>query len=930
VRFSIAKVRRTLQPMTSFVGRVDELAALAGIARSAESGDVAAAIVVGDPGSGKTRLMAEAAARAALPALFRIVGYEPESEVPLASAADLLRALAGVTPHGQGLEALVFATEPDAAPLEPIRVFEAAHRALSTVGPALVLVDDLQWVDDLSLALVHYLVRAAEASGDSLAFIAAARPSRNATSLAESLTQTLPVEQLQLGALAPDESRQLAKALAPNISDKAARALAELSGGSPFWLEALARSGGAEVDVARLVTARLRGASADAGTLLSLLAIAARPLARASAAELNDWSEGRAGHAVRELVTRGIAVESGGAVQLAHDLIRAAAVQEVPDEQRVRIHARLSEWLVEIAGEDVRRLREALGHRHAAGLASLELANRLVRAPQRTLLGEDGLVLLVAIADDSNPADETVLALNEEITALASILGRHDVALGRSLLVAEHRRDSLPRARALLAAARSAFALDDSDRAQAYLERARKVEPRDETIELEIDIEQAVLDLWSDAHKQSGRALAHETAARARRLFDARVGAREPLLEALRVEYESAYQEDDAEMMARAADERAALASGFDEEAHLTALLASARALRRMGRLDEALERAQRVYTEATRRVLPRQALDGGYWLGAFLLQSGRVAEAEDVVAATAELASRTGDEARGRHKIERLASEVDFYRSDWRSGVDRLLAYAHGASEHARVELHQLAALWFALAGGRDVAREVVAQVEAARACADAAGCPRCATELRLAAADALVHVGHADEAARSLGEWERLQTRPQPRDQYVQTHIAALLRESVSVELLSSSAREAEELGFLLDALWMRLDLGVAVATDDRTHAKEILEGVAHLAAEGGAQTIVAAAEKRLRALGFRTWRRGAGGGAALTERERAIAHLIAEGASNPEIAQQLFLSRKTVERHVSNVLKKAGARNRAELAARVAELEIEGVPR
>ena len=173
-------------------------------------------------------------------------------------------------------------------------------------------------------------------------------------------------------------------------------------------------------------------------------------------------------------------------------------------------------------------------------------------------------------------------------------------------------------------------------------------------------------------------------------------------------------------------------------------------------------------------------------------------------------------------------------------------------------------------------------------------------------------------------------MQARPQPRDRYVQRRIEALLREPVSAELLEPAACEAEELGFVLDALWMRLDLGAALATTDRPRAKEILDRVARLADENGAQTIVAVAEKRLRALGVRTWRRGAGGGAALTERERAIARLVAEGASNPEIAQQLFLSRKTVERHVSNVLKKVGARNRADLAARVAELEIEGAHR
>ena len=48
--------------------------------------------------------------------------------------------------------------------------------------------------------------------------------------------------------------------------------------------------------------------------------------------------------------------------------------------------------------------------------------------------------------------------------------------------------------------------------------------------------------------------------------------------------------------------------------------------------------------------------------------------------------------------------------------------------------------------------------------------------------------------------------------------------------------------------------------------------------------------------------------------------MAELVAGGATNREIADLLFLSPKTVERHVSNVLKKLGARNRTELASRL----------
>jgi DNA-binding NarL/FixJ family response regulator len=55
-------------------------------------------------------------------------------------------------------------------------------------------------------------------------------------------------------------------------------------------------------------------------------------------------------------------------------------------------------------------------------------------------------------------------------------------------------------------------------------------------------------------------------------------------------------------------------------------------------------------------------------------------------------------------------------------------------------------------------------------------------------------------------------------------------------------------------------------------------------------------------------------------LSAREKEVARLVADGSSNPEIAEARFLSRKTVERHVSNLLNKLGARSRTELARRL----------
>ena len=51
-------------------------------------------------------------------------------------------------------------------------------------------------------------------------------------------------------------------------------------------------------------------------------------------------------------------------------------------------------------------------------------------------------------------------------------------------------------------------------------------------------------------------------------------------------------------------------------------------------------------------------------------------------------------------------------------------------------------------------------------------------------------------------------------------------------------------------------------------------------------------------------------------LTSRETEVAHLVGKGLSNPEIAAELFISRKAVEYHLSNIYAKRGLPGRAEL--------------
>ncbi|MEV4423331.1 LuxR C-terminal-related transcriptional regulator, partial [Patulibacter sp. NPDC049589] len=189
-------------------------------------------------------------------------------------------------------------------------------------------------------------------------------------------------------------------------------------------------------------------------------------------------------------------------------------------------------------------------------------------------------------------------------------------------------------------------------------------------------------------------------------------------------------------------------------------------------------------------------------------------------------------------------------------------------------------------------------------------------------AAADLAVLVGHAEVA-------------PTPWTTATVARGRALLASDAdAVGEHETAIGILEAAGDRLEAARLRLALGERLRRGrQRRLAREPLRAALEVFERAGATPWAARTAVELRATGGALEPAGAvgaggsgavGAGAAveeLTPRELRVALLVAEGRTNPEVAAELFLSRKTVEHHLSQIYRKLGLRSRTELAREMA---------
>lgn len=349
----------------AFVGRVRELARLTGAARAAAAGRGGLVLVAGDAGMGKTALAERFARGLAGEGWMCAWGRAPETGgAPAAWPwAELLRELAATAPPGADLAARLGPLLGDAAGRAGADAVTGRFRlhlavgdyltAITDTAPLLLVLDDLHWADEETLAL---LIRLAGRLRDRpVLLVATFRHTEVADGLAAALAALARHEPVRigLGGLSPAEVAALVRGICTTrVDDAELSAIAERTGGNPFFTRETARLLDAEGlpaatrrvpagvgDVLRRRIARLPGSVQ--GVLLDAAVLGRDADLRVLAELAGD--DDTVIDAVEAGLGGGLVTEPApGRMRFAHALVRDTLYGGLSRARRTRLHGRVA------------------------------------------------------------------------------------------------------------------------------------------------------------------------------------------------------------------------------------------------------------------------------------------------------------------------------------------------------------------------------------------------------------------------------------------------------------------------------------------------------------------------------------------------------------------------------------------------------------
>lgn len=902
------------------VGRERELEALRRLLDAVRRGEPAALHLAGEPGIGKTALLDAARAMAHGVTCLFARGVESEATLSHAGLLQLLtpvRHLLAEVPGGQAA-ALGVALGWTSGQANSDRFLVAAGTlsllaAAAADRPVAVLVDDLQWLDRESAEAITFAARRLDS--DAVGFVMNGRAGDVPPGLLAGL-QVLTLDGIDEAAAA----QLLVGGVAPAVAER----LASLTGGNPLaLLEVAARLTTAQrVGAAPLpeplpvgerldtvydaVLAGLRGPVRDVALLAALDTVAVAAVAEPDVLD--------------EAVARGILHADAKGYTLRHPLLRSAVLRLATPAQHRAAHRALAGSCG--AGTSAR------AHHLAAAATSPDesLAAELARISDvdRARLGYAAAA--AALARSAALTRDPVLAADRLSSAARDAFVAGDLATTRRLTDQVLASSAPPDARG-----HALFTLGMVEQYAGSVPRAATHLTDACSLLQGALLVDALTELALVAFRLGDIGRFVDCATR----IDAAADLGDPA-QRLRASFTgglACFLGGDHEAARSQLREVAALALSDDLRDDPRSILLMALAAALTGTVTEAIAQGSARVDDVRRR-----GAIGALMPILAILSRGRAMVGDHAAAfadagEAAELAEHLGYVSEGAVAVEHLAwqSAARGLHDDARAALTRARTLIERAETTSAAAHHALTVAFCALC--RDDVTETVEVLEARLAIDGGAGALGEPLGVAPLLAEAYVALGRTADAVELTRRYAEVTPASAADDQTALVlRCRALTAPDASTAERHFRAALERHAGSTdpFEEARTRLLLGVRLRRDgQRVAAREHLRAAETAFAAMDLTRWVGAAAAELAATGATR-----GGGAAvadapLTSQETRVALLVAEGRTNKDVAAALFLSPKTIERHLASVFRKKGYRSRSELVRAYASRAGEGGP-